>query len=368
MAGQPMRLRLSMPRWGRVSFDQFFESQIQSEVMMAGLRSCLIVTILYLLISSPLLADVTTDRPVPPGGGATRIYCIMAILDLDQISDAEQSFTVNLFVKCRWMDPREAHSGSGRVIKSLGEVWSPRLFFLNRQRVWSSWEQKVEISPQGELSYRQNFWGDFSQPMNLQDFPFDSQNLEIVLVNADAPNYGQVDLLPDPEMESFVNKDSSVVNWTITGSEIKAEPYIFPTGIKVKALSLGFSVQRQSEYHLIKFIAPLLLILVLSWVVFWLDPTEGGAQLGVAVTTCLTVIAYHLALASSLPMIPYLTQMDVFVFGATLLVFLAMIEVVTTTGLAKTGHVKAARWMDRMSRLVFPGLLALIMFYAFAWR
>jgi len=314
------------------------------------------------------MAATTTERPIPTNGGPTKIYCMLAILDLDQISDTEQNFTVNLFVKCHWTDLREAHDGNSKIIRKLGEIWAPRLFFLNRQRVWSSWEENVEISPAGEVSYRQNFWGDFSQPMNLRDFPFDRQNLEIVLVNADSASFEEVEILPDPDMQSFVNHESSVVNWIITGSGITSEPHVFPTGVTVRALSLGFSVQRQTEYHVIKFIAPLLLILVLSWVVFWLDPEEGGAQLGVAVTTCLTVIAYHLALGSSLPMIPYLTQMDVFVFGATLLVFLAMLEVVTTTGLAKSGHVKVARWMDRMSRLVFPGLLALIMLYAFVWR
>ena len=69
-----------------------------------------------------------------------------------------------------------------------------------------------------------------------------------------------------------------------------------------------------------------------------------------------------------LPEIPYLTRLDIFVFGTTFLVFLAMIEVVITTGLARTERVKTARWMDRMSRLLFPGALALVIFSAFVWH
>ena len=110
------------------------------------------------------------------------------------------------------------------------------------------------------------------------------------------------------------------------------------------------------------------MIVVLSGVVFWLDPKEGGSQLGVAVTAFLTVIAYHIALSSKLPEISYLTRFDVFVFGVTLLVFLAMIEVVITTGLARTDRLKAARWLDRVCRVVFPATLALIAVYAFVWH
>ncbi|NIP92671.1 MAG: hypothetical protein GWO24_04075, partial [Akkermansiaceae bacterium] len=49
-------------------------------------------------------------------------------------------------------------------------------------------------------------------------------------------------------------------------------------------------------------------------------------------------------------------------------VFLAMIEVVVATGMARAERISSARWMDRVCRLVFPGCLVLIGFYAFVWR
>ena len=94
----------------------------------------------------------------------------------------------------------------------------------------------------------------------------------------------------------------------------------------------------------------------------------GGRQLGVAVASFLTMIAYHIALNSKLPEISCLTRVDVLVFGATLLVFLAMIEVVVTTGLARTGRVHGALWLDRTCRLLFPGVLVLLTYYALVWR
>ncbi len=325
--------------------------------------------VLALLLAAPeLMAASIFERPVPEGGGPTAVYCALAILDLDNISDADQNFTLNLFTLCRWSDPREAHDGTGNIAKNLDEVWHPHLVFLNRQKVWSARPDVVVISPVGEVSHRQNLWGDFSQPMDLRAFPLDTQTFKIQLIPAGSEEFGEITLFQDPVFSSFIVEEYSVADWEILENEVSTEPRILPTGEYVAAFALAFTARRLSNHYLIKLIAPLLMILALSWMVFWLDPTEGAAQLGVAVTTCLTVIAFHLALGSNLPKIPYLTHLDVFIFGATLLVFLAMIEVVTTTGLARTGRVSTARWLDRISRLVFPALLAGIGMYAFVWR
>lgn len=308
------------------------------------------------------------ERPVPDGGGATPIRCAMAVLDVDEISDADQNFTVNLFARFQWTDPREAHGRNGKIAKGLDEVWHPHLFFSNMQRTWSTVGGSVEISPEGEVVLRQQFWGSFSQPMGLHDFPFDDQIFTIRVLPVGPEEFGDLILIPDPEFPSFVTKNYSVANWEIVEHEVNTEPVKIPTGDLLESFAFSFTAERLSNHYLVKVIAPLLMIVALSWVVFWLDPSEGGSQLGVAVTAFLTVIAYHVALSSKLPEISYLTRFDVFVFGATLLVFFAMLEVVLTTGLARTGRGKTARWLDRVSRIAFPGALTLTALYAFVWH
>jgi hypothetical protein len=313
-------------------------------------------------------ASPVSERPVPEGGGPTEIRCAIGVLDLDEINDAGQNFTVNVYLRIQWNDPREAHGGKALVIKKLDEVWYPHLLLVNRQRTWTSMAEGVEISPDGAVVYRQQLWGDFSQPMNLHDFPFDQQVFAIQVVEAGPEQAGDLVLVQDPEMESYIVENYSVADWKVVQSEVSSEPYVVPNGERVDSFSFLFTAKRLPNHHLIKIIAPLLMIVILSWLVFWLDPSEGGSQLGVAVTSFLTMIAYHVALSSSLPEISYLTRLDVFVFGATLLVFLAVIEVVITTGLSRTGRIKAARWMDRVCRILFPGALALVAVYAYAWH
>lgn len=307
-------------------------------------------------------------RPVPPGGGPTVIHCAIAVLDVDEISDSNQNFTVNVFVHLRWSDPREAHGESGNRFRDAGEIWTPRMIFLNRQRIWSSLAPRVEIAPDGTISFRQQFWGDFSQPMNLHDFPFDLQRFEIRMLEAGSEPYGALEFRQDTRVGSFIVDEYSVADWKVVGSDIDNRDVELPNGGMAEGFAFIFEARRLSNHFVIKVVAPLLMIAVLSGVVFWLDPKDGASQLGVAVTACLTVIAYHIALSAKLPEIPYLTRFDIFVFGVTLMVFLTMIEVVVTTGMARSGKVEGARWLDRVSRLVFPSVLALVSVYAFVWH
>lgn len=319
-----------------------------------------------LVLSSALTFGATNfERPVPANGGPTEVICAFGILDVDEINDADQNFAINLFARFEWKDPREAHSGSGKITKNLNEVWHPHLFFANMQRTWSTFGDDVEISPDGTIVFRQQFWGDFSQPMNLHDFPFDSQRFDVRVVAAGPEEFGEVQLVTHPEIKSFIVETYSVADWNIEKNEVSLEPLILPTGKKVDSFTLQFDAHRRSFNHVVKNIAPLLMIVILSTLVFWLDPKDGGSQLGVAVTSFLTVIAYHVALKSTLPEISYLTRLDVFVFGVTLLVFLTMIEVVITTGLARTQRVAAAQRLDKVCRVIFPGALVLISVYAF---
>lgn len=320
--------------------------------------------LLWGLTPTVVLAE---GRPVPDDGGPTELRFAVGVLDVDEINDANQNFTVNVFALVRWDDPRQAHSGSGIVSKPLSEVWSPKLIFLNRQKIWSSLGDTVEISPEGEVTLRQQFWGDFSQPLNLRNFPFDTQTFAIQIVSAGAEQMGDLNFVNDSALESFVTDAYSVADWKIVGHETDTSELRLRNGVSTHSFVLRFTAERLSNHYMVKVIAPLLMIVLLSWVVFWLNPSEGGSQLGVAVTSFLTMIAYHVALNSKLPEISYLTRLDLFVFSGTILVFLAMIEVVVTTGLAQKGKIELAYSLDRVCRFIFPVLLGLGACYAFLW-
>ena len=52
-----------------------------------------------------------------------------------------------------------------------------------------------------------------------------------------------------------------------------------------------------------RIILPLLLIVAMSWLVFWIDPELAGPQISIAVTSMLTLIAYRFMVGGMLPKI-----------------------------------------------------------------
>ena len=106
-------------------------------------------------------------------------------------------------------------------------------------------------------------------------------------------------------------------------------------------------------------------IVMMSWIVFWLTPSESGTQISVAITTVLTLIAYRFTIGNELPHISYLTRMDIFLMGSTILVFAALLEAALTSRLMKAGNRNLTIKMDLWSRIIFPLSFTGLIIFAF---
>jgi hypothetical protein len=304
------------------------------------------------------------SRPVAEDGKPTEVHVVGAVLDIDKINSAEQNFTLNFYAIFRWMDPRLAHDGPGSSIRGLSEVWNPRLTIINTQKYWENTRDEVEITPEGMVTYRLHIFGDFSQPLELRDFPQDSHVFEVPVVSA-GYRADEVVFIPDSRMDSFMAEKLSVADWKVRDLRGDPREVTFANGLKLPGFVFSFEAERLLHHYVIKAIVPLCLIVMMSWVVFWINPEQVSNQLSVAVTTVLTLIAYHIALSGRLPEIPYLTHMDKFLFSSTVLVFMALIEVVITSHLSSTNQLKLARRIDLTARWAFPLLFVSALGFSF---
>jgi len=71
----------------------------------------------------------------------------------------------------------------------------------------------------------------------------------------------------------------------------------------------------------------------MSCTIFRVDPEKIEAQLTVSSTSILSLIAFLFPLSYIIPEIPYLTKMDIFLYITHVLVFLALVESVSTRNL-----------------------------------
>jgi len=293
------------------------------------------------------------SRPIN-GPGPVKVHVTIFIIDVDEIRSANQSFDANVYIQYRWRDQRLAHKGSKSIVRALDEIWNPEIQIINQQKIWLTFPDIVKIAPDGEVLYRQRVWGSFSQPLKLHDFPFDRQVFYIQLAAIDYTQ-GEVELELDTKEESGIAQKCSVADWSIIGYKAEPRPYKPSPAVNAMAgFAFSFEARRETGYFIIKVIIPLILIVAMSWVVFWIDPKESGTQISVAITTMLTLIAYRFAIDTDLPKISYLTRLDYFILISTILVYASLIEVVVTSTFARGEKLSQARAIDRWMRFLFP--------------
>ena len=330
-----------------------------SNVLASLWRSFSAFTFL-LLVSVPIAhAGTNTGRPNPEQGPTTVTVDIF-LLDLDAVDSAAQSFDANVYFEASWRDPRlidESLRGSRTL--SLKEIWHPRLQILNRQRLWASLPDEVEVAPDGTVTQRARVWGSFSQPLDLRKFPFDTQWITVTVAPA---GYGSAEVTPIPGSMSGIADEFSVADWRILEWRITADVIIpGPEGVRDPGVELLLVAERLPGYYWIKVIAPLILIVAMSWAVFWIDPKELGTKISITITAMLTLIAYRFAIGASLPHISYLTRMDWFILFSTILVYTSLVAVIVTAAYARKGNSTLAMRIDCASRWGFP------LFFVIAW-
>lgn len=77
-------------------------------------------------------------------------------------------------------------------------------------------------------------------------------------------------------------------------------------------LQVSFNLQRHTGYFLIQVYVPCILIVVLSWVSFWIHREATSDRVGLGITTVLTLSTISLDSRTDLPKVRYATALDWF--------------------------------------------------------
>ena len=113
-----------------------------------ALRLTVAAILVAILASSPpsLLAQESISRP-GPADKPTTVRIAVAILDVDNVNGAAQSFDANVYYEVRWRDERLVRDQPGDRLFKIGEIWTPRIILANEQRAWRTMPEFYEVSP-----------------------------------------------------------------------------------------------------------------------------------------------------------------------------------------------------------------------------
>ena len=288
------------------------------------------------------------------------------LVDLHEVAGADQTFHADVVVEAEWTDPRLAGRSSGIRMLPLEDVWNPRLTLLNQKSVVQLFPDRVQIDPSGQVHLGRRWIGNFSTRMDLKDFPMDRQRFEVEIASLGYPR-DQVELITRTEKnQSTRAKSLSITDWNI--GPATAESRDFETAPGEAAYSgavLWWEGQRYVRYYVYQAIIPLVFIVLMGWLTFFVSASVVPARMSVAMTTMLTLISYRFALARLIPTLPYLTRFDYFMLASTVLVFAILIVVSLEAYWVSRDKVALCNRIDFWARCIFPVIFGIV--FAFSW-
>ena len=310
-----------------------------------------------------------TRNPPKTDGQPVQVKIGVLLIDVVEIDDVTESFTADLKVRVRWKDPRLSAATLGHSLEHcripIDDIWNPDIQPINQRGTVSKGKLQSAVASDGTVSLVTRIFTILSNPLDMHNFPFDTQHLRIKMASMKY-NPNEVRFITD-EARTGRLEGLSIPGWRIINNF--SDDTLAPLQGAVRdhpRFDHLIVIERQSSYYVWKFIVPLCFIVLMASGVFWLNPAGVQTQVGVGTASVFTLIAFLLGLRTVLPRVPYLTRMDELVFGATVLVFLALLEVIITSRLAQKGQTELAKTIDRYARWMYP--LAFVILLVFSLK
>jgi hypothetical protein len=311
---------------------------------------CTLALLVTCATAAGLLPADTGSLEVPGADGEpVRVSVGFLLIDILDINGVTQTMRADFSVHLSWKDESLAGRWSRRHVLGVGETWMPDIQIVNDLSLARKRRDVVEVEPDGTVTYRQRYFGDLSVDMNLKDFPTDSHTFGIKFVSA-SPGEVEFVALEDRIIQS---EALSVLDWRVGTGDLVMEQVDIGLAT-TPGFTFQFSASREGRYFLWKMIFPLAMIVFMSFAVFWIDPTQIEAQMGVASGAMLTVVAFLFSMSALSPKVPYQTRLDKYTFLSIVMIFLALTEAVLSSRLAGHGRETAARRFDLACRVLFP--------------
>ncbi|XP_040004616.1 glycine receptor subunit alpha-2 isoform X1 [Xiphias gladius] len=298
------------------------------------------VTETTMVSSSGILADFCPVQCVnvlsipQPAGPPVNVTCNIFINSFGSIAETTMDYRVNIFLRQKWNDPRLAYSkypdSSLDLDPSmLDSIWKPDLFFANEKGAnfhdVTTDNKLLRIFKDGTVLYSIRLTLILSCPMDLKNFPMDVQTCTMQL---ESFGYTMNDLIFEWLENGAVQVSEGLTLPQFIMREEKELGYCtkhYNTG-KFTCIEVKFHLERQMGYYLIQMYIPSLLIVILSWVSFWINMDAAPARVALGITTVLTMTTQSSGSRASLPKVSYVKAIDIWMAVCLLFVFAALLE------------------------------------------
>ncbi|XP_011867697.1 PREDICTED: gamma-aminobutyric acid receptor alpha-like isoform X2 [Vollenhovia emeryi] len=275
------------------------------------------------------------DNSIRPnfGGPPATVEVDIMVRSMGPISEVDMTYSMDCYFRQSWVDRRLAFQGGKETlalsISMLARIWKPDTYFYNGKHSYlhtiTSPNKFVRLYQNGRVLYSSRLTIKAGCPMNLEDFPMDTQRCPLqfgsfgyttrdVIYKWNSAR--QVAIAEDMKLSQF----DLVANPTANHSTAPGFSHEY------SMLLVYFHLQRHMGNFLIQVYGPCILLVVLSWVSFWLNREATADRVSLGITTVLTMTFLGLEARTDLPKVPYPTALDFFVFLSFAFIFATIIQ------------------------------------------
>ncbi|XP_010890688.1 gamma-aminobutyric acid receptor subunit beta-1 isoform X1 [Esox lucius] len=266
------------------------------------------------------------------GGAPVDVGMSIDIASIDMVSEVNMDYTITMYFQQSWRDKRLSYTGiplnltlDNRVADSL---WVPDTYFINDKKSFvhgvTVKNRMIRLHPDGTVLYGLRITTTAACMMDLRRYPLDEQNCTLEI-----ESYGYT----TDDIEFYWHGGNSVTGvenielpqFSIIDYQTQSKKAVFATG-SYPRLSLSFKLKRNIGYFILQTYMPSTLITILSWVSFWINYDASAARVALGITTVLTMTTINTHLRETLPKIPYVKAIDIYLMGCFVFVFLALLE------------------------------------------
>ncbi|KAK2488515.1 hypothetical protein MC885_003091, partial [Smutsia gigantea] len=214
------------------------------------------------------------------GGPAIPVGVDVQVESLDSISEVDMDFTMTLYLRHYWKDERLAFPSAsnlsmtfdGRLVK---KIWVPDMFFVHSKRSFihdtTTDNVMLRVQPDGQVLYSLRVTVTAMCNMDFSRFPLDTQTCSLEI---ESYAYTEDDLM----LYWKKGNDSLKTDERISLSQFLIQEFHTTTRLAFYSstgwynrLYINFTLRRHIFFFLLQTYFPATLMVMLSWVSFWID-------------------------------------------------------------------------------------------------
>jgi hypothetical protein len=261
--------------------------------------------------SARLAADLSPEAAPAP------VTVEFFMLDVTEVNGASERFSASIYLNLKWRDSRLAFDvekvGAKRVLypgsladEQLQQIWSPAVDVTNLAGEPQIENKNLTIYADGSVEYETRLIGEFSSPMTLRGFPFDTQRLRVDLESF-LWNASEVRLV---EAEKHPPETLAIRDWKFISLDSRVAESRYARGGLYSRFTAELVVRREPWFYMWGVVFPLVLITFFAVTCFFWDQEALSERVAQTLTCLLTVTAQNLAVSGDLPKISYFTRID----------------------------------------------------------